>query len=305
MWDISVTIGRIGRNQSARGIFEVRQKLILQVTAGNLRQNHLYIGGHLDFFPTDAIGPARRGGEVNGHAIEIVLSGLDCTIRTDIPRDAKTGKPRAFFRDRQSIGKFYRHHGLIEGSQVVIERLAERKYRLSVPDNGKPPQKPRAAELFAGIGLVRLALERQGWDVVFANDIDEDKAKMYRDNWPNDNHLVVGDIHDLKPSDIPDCDLFTASFPCNDLSIAGRWEGLSGKESSAFWGLIDLLDGLKSRKPPLILLENVVGFLTRNGGSDLEQALLALNQRGYNVDAFILNAVHWTTRASQNYFTAA
>ncbi|HEY2410850.1 MAG TPA: DNA (cytosine-5-)-methyltransferase [Pirellulaceae bacterium] len=263
---------------------EVAQKLILQVTAGNLRQNHLYIGGHLDFFPADAVGPARRSG-VNGHGIEITLSGLDRTIYTDIPRDAKTGKPRQFLRDRQSIRQFYRHHQIVEGSEVLIERLAERKYVLSAGKSPAETKKPRAAEFFAGIGLVRLALERQGWDVIFANDIDEDKAQMYRDNWPGDNHLVVGDIHNLQPSDIPDCELFTASFPCNDLSIAGRWEGLSGKESSAFWGLIDLLDGLKSRKPPLILLENVVGFLLRNEGSDFEKALLALNKRGYNVAA--------------------
>ncbi len=57
-----------------------------------------------------------------------------------------------------------------------------------------------------------------------------------------------------------------------------------------------MLDQLGPRRPPLILLENVVGFLQRNGGSDFEQALLALNERGYNVDAFILNAVHWTAR---------
>jgi hypothetical protein len=189
---------------------EVAQKLILKVTAGNLRQNHHYIGGHLDFFPSDAVGPARRGG-VNGHGIEIVLSGLDRTIYTDIPRDAKTGKPRQFFRDRQAIGKFYRHHRLAEGSHVIIERLAERNYVLSVSNSPVERQKPRAAEFFAGIGLVRLALERQGWDVVFANDIDDDKAKMYRHNWPQDDHLIVGDIHNLKPSDIPDCEIFTAS----------------------------------------------------------------------------------------------
>ena len=51
------------------------RKLILKLTAGNLRQNHLYIGGHLDFFPADAIAPARRSAGFNGHGIEIVLSG--------------------------------------------------------------------------------------------------------------------------------------------------------------------------------------------------------------------------------------
>jgi len=102
-----------------------------------------------------------------------------------------------------------------------------------------------AAEFFAGIGLVRLALERQGGKVVFSNDIDPDKAEMYRHNWPKDDHLVLGDIHMLNADDVPACDLFTASFPCNDLSIAGRWEGLNGKESSAFWGLVRILRDLQ------------------------------------------------------------
>jgi DNA (cytosine-5)-methyltransferase 1 len=66
----------------------------------------------------------------------------------------------------------------------------------------------RAAEFFAGIGLVRLALERQGWKIVFSNDIDPDKAEMYRANWPEDGHLVVGDIHDIKADDLPTCELF-------------------------------------------------------------------------------------------------
>lgn len=262
---------------------------LLQVTAGNLRQNHLYVREHLDFFPPDIVGPPRRNGN-RDHEIALILDGLNQTIFTDIGSDAETGKPRSFLRDRESIGKFYRHHRVAAGTKVGLERLEQRAYRLSPPNANCRPQKPRAAEFFAGIGLVRLALENQGWEVVFANDIDPKKAEMYCHNWPENDHLVVGDIHDLSASDIPDCELFTASFPCNDLSIAGRWEGLSGKESSAFWGLIDLLDDLGSRKPPLILLENVVGFLMRNKGSDFEKALLALNKRGYNVDAFILNA---------------
>ena len=167
----------------------------------------------------------------------------------------------------------------------------------------RPPL--RAAEFFAGIGLVRLALEQQGWQVAFANDIDADKARMYRDNWPKDKHLVVGDIHDLTPGQIPACDLFTASFPCNDLSIAGRWEGLNGKESSAFWGLIRIIRELGERRPPLVMLENVVGFLMSHGGNDLEQALLALNELGYSVDAFVLNAVHWAPQSRARLFVVA
>jgi DNA (cytosine-5)-methyltransferase 1 len=166
----------------------------------------------------------------------------------------------------------------------------------------RPPL--RAAEFFAGIGLVRLALELQGWGITFANDIDPDKREMYDANF-NGNHFHLGDIHDLKPDDIPDCELFTASFPCNDLSIAGAWKGLEGKESSAFWGLIQILNGLGDRRPPLVMLENVVGFLQSHGGKDFETALLALNKAGYTVDAFILNAIHWVPQSRARLFVIA
>lgn len=162
----------------------------------------------------------------------------------------------------------------------------------------------RAAEFFAGIGLVRLALESCGWSVVFANDIDPDKHELYRQNF-DDRDFHLGDIHKLRAADIPDCELFTASFPCNDLSIAGSWSGLSGKESSAFWGLIDILKEMGERRPPLVMLENVVGFLQSNGGKDLESALLALNALGYSVDAFILNALHWTPQSRARLFVVA
>jgi DNA (cytosine-5)-methyltransferase 1 len=162
-----------------------------------------------------------------------------------------------------------------------------------------------AAEFFAGIGLVRLALEQAGWRVRYANDIDEDKAEIYRHNWPQEEHLHVGDIHAIRATDLPPVDLFTASFPCNDLSIAGRWDGLDGKESSAFWGLIRLVNELQARKPRLILLENVVGFLQANDSRDFRTALLALGELGYCFDAFILNAWNWTPQSRARLFIVA
>ena len=170
--------------------------------------------------------------------------------------------------------------------------------------SARRPARFRAAEFFAGIGLVRLALERHGWKVVFSNDIDPDKRQMYAKNFSAE-HFRLGDIHQLPASDLPACDLFTASFPCNDLSIAGAWKGLNGRESSAFWGLIRLLDELGERRPPLVMLENVVGFLQSHGGRDFETALRALNELGYAVDAMILNAVHWTPQSRARLFVVA
>jgi len=168
--------------------------------------------------------------------------------------------------------------------------------------SAKPPKSLQAAEFFAGIGLVRIALEQCGGKVVFANDIDPAKAEMYDANFPSDQHLVVGDIHDLAANDIPACDLYTASFPCNDLSIAGKWEGLNGKESSAFWGLIRLLRDAGDRRPPFVMIENVVGFLMSREGDDLRIALEALNELGYAVDVIILNAIHWTPQSRARLF---
>jgi DNA (cytosine-5)-methyltransferase 1 len=123
---------------------------------------------------------------------------------------------------------------------------------------------------------VRLALQPEGWRVVFANDIDPDKLEMYEANFGRE-HFHLGDIHKINAAEMPDCDLYTASFPCNDLSIAGAWVGLSGKESSAFWGLIRILKEMGARRPPMVMPENVVGFLQSDGGKDLETAVATVN----------------------------
>lgn len=164
------------------------------------------------------------------------------------------------------------------------------------------PLKPRFAEFFAGIGLMRLGLERAGWEAAFANDIDEKKWEMYRHHFGADGEFHPGDIHDLNAEDIPNVTLATASFPCNDLSLAGARKGLAGQQSSAFWGFINVLKKMGERRPPLVLLENVVGFLSSHGGSDFEDALLALNELGYTVDALLIDASRFVPQSRCRLF---
>lgn len=97
------------------------------------------------------------------------------------------------------------------------------------------------AEFFAGIGLMRLGLERAGWRIAFANDIEEDKWEMYREHFGDTGEFVVDDVHKLDAEKVPTVALATASFPCNDLSLAGARRGLEGSQSSAFWGFMDVL----------------------------------------------------------------
>jgi len=160
------------------------------------------------------------------------------------------------------------------------------------------------AEFFAGIGLMRIGLENAGWCIAFANDIDEDKWQMYKDHFGETGEFILRDIHKLQSSEVPTVALATASFPCNDLSLAGARHGLAGAQSSAFWGFIDILKAMKRerRLPPIVLLENVPGFLSSHDGRDFEDALLALNNLGYAVDTFIIDAARFVPQSRQRLF---
>jgi DNA (cytosine-5)-methyltransferase 1 len=159
------------------------------------------------------------------------------------------------------------------------------------------------AEFFAGIGLMRMGLERAGWQVIFANDIDAQKREMYLGQYPAANqHFTLCDVHMLRASDVPTVTLATASFPCNDLSLAGARTGLNGRESSAFWGFVRILREQGERRPPLVLLENVPGLLSSHGGNDLTIILSTLNDLGYRVDMFVLDAARFTPQSRQRLF---
>lgn len=162
---------------------------------------------------------------------------------------------------------------------------------------------PRFAEFFAGIGLVRLGLEARGWKLAYANDLDPEKRAMYDSHFGDaDEHFELADVHCIDGTTLPDVELATASFPCTDLSLAGARRGFKGHHSSAFWGFVSAIRDMGSRRPPLVMLENVVGFLTSHGGADFRAALEALNELGYAVDAFILDARWFVPQSRSRLF---
>jgi DNA (cytosine-5)-methyltransferase 1 len=162
---------------------------------------------------------------------------------------------------------------------------------------------PTFAEFFAGIGLVRMGLERHGWEVVFANDNSSQKYEMYRNQFPDtENHFLLDDINNVEAIQIPDITMATASFPCTDLSLAGSRAGLNGRNSATFWRFIQILEAMGERKPPIVLLENVVGFLTSHEGNDFRLTLEALNSLGYGVDCLIVDAVHFVPQSRPRLF---
>lgn len=162
----------------------------------------------------------------------------------------------------------------------------------------------RVAEFFAGIGLVRLALEPQGFEVAWANDIDSRKAKLYRAHFGGAD-LMEGDIAAVDGRDIPNVDLATASFPCTDLSLAGNRAGLNGTRSGVFWEFVRILGEMAGRSPSALLIENVTGFITSHDGRDLEAAIAALNDLGYWCDILTLDARVFSPQSRPRMFLVA
>lgn len=164
-----------------------------------------------------------------------------------------------------------------------------------------------AAEFFAGIGLARMALEDAGWHVRFANDNAEDKILFYKENLgPDGTAPDVRDIHQVPAADVPTVALATACFPCTDLSLAGAQRGLeAGTESSAYLKFAAILRQMKSRRPPFVLLENVVGMIHSRDGIDFQICLEQLRDAGYTVDPFLLDAKWFVPQSRPRLFVVA
>lgn len=162
------------------------------------------------------------------------------------------------------------------------------------------------AEFFAGIGLARLGLEAGGFDVVWSNDIDPAKHAMYTGHFadpPGTHRFVLDDIAHVTGGDLPaGLALAWASFPCTDLSLAGYRAGLSGRHSGTFWQFTRVLEQMGARRPPVVALENVVGFATSHDGKDLVAAIAELNRLGYGVDVLTLDARRFVPQSRPRLF---
>ena len=162
----------------------------------------------------------------------------------------------------------------------------------------------RVAEFFSGMGLVRAGLEPLGVRTVFANDVSESKATLYRENWGSDG-LHVGDIRALTGSDIPDIELASASFPCTDLSLAGWRKGLRGDQSALVIDFLRIMAEMAERAPRTLLIENVPGFLTANGGRDWKTVVREIRALGYETEHLLVDASAFVPQSRTRVFLFA
>jgi len=161
-------------------------------------------------------------------------------------------------------------------------------------------------EFFAGGGMARAGLGPD-WQCLFANDFDPKKAAAYRANWGNEE-MWCGDVAQVRAANLPGhAQLVWASFPCQDLSLAGNGAGLNGSRSGAFWPFWNVVKGLieLGRKPQSIVIENVCGLLTSHDGADFASLCETVGAAGYWIGAIIADARDFVPQSRPRLFLIA
>lgn len=161
-------------------------------------------------------------------------------------------------------------------------------------------------EFFCGGGMARSGLG-QNWTCALANDNDAKKSDIYIKNWGADE-LVTADVADLSPKLFKQhANLVWASFPCQDLSLAGVRSGLAGKKSSAYWSFWKHIKDLheKGDDPDIVALENVVGLLHSHDGEDFNAVVNSMIELGYTCGSFVVDAARFIPQSRPRTFIIA
>jgi DNA (cytosine-5)-methyltransferase 1 len=157
-------------------------------------------------------------------------------------------------------------------------------------------------EFFAGSGLVAYGLKGI-FRPVWSNDICPKKAAVYEANFEN-AHFVLDDIKNISGGTLPKAHLSWASFPCQDLSLAGSIGGIDAKRSGLVWEWLRILREMP-HKPALLLIENVIGLLSTNNGANYTKLHNALLELGYKSGAVVLDAALFVPQSRPRVFIIA
>lgn len=142
-------------------------------------------------------------------------------------------------------------------------------------------------DLFAGIGGIRMALERAGGTCVFSSECDRLARVSYAANF---GESPAGDITKIPSSDIPPHRILAGGFPCQAFSIIGDKRGFADTRGTLFFEVERIL---RDRRPEALLLENVRHLVTHDQGRTFETILGRLDALGYQVHWKILNALDY------------
>lgn len=149
--------------------------------------------------------------------------------------------------------------------------------------------KLKCSSFFAGIGGIDIAFEENGFDVVYANEIDSNAAITLE---KNNTKIKVDcrDINEVHADEIPDFDVMLAGFPCQAFSLAGYRQGFDDEKGRGTL-FFELERIFRTKAPGIVFLENVKNLVGHDNGETFRTILEKLENEGYYVKYQILNAM--------------
>ena len=146
-------------------------------------------------------------------------------------------------------------------------------------------------DLCSGIGGFHSGLTATGhYECVGHAEIDPHASKAYAAIYGKEGGLNYGDLRKIKPKKLPDFDLLCAGFPCQSFSVAGRRLGFKDTRGTIFFEIARII---AEKRPSFILLENVPGLLSHDGGRTLTTIFSSLVEMGYNLEWMVLNSKYF------------
>lgn len=157
--------------------------------------------------------------------------------------------------------------------EIIVERKTESSNGLNI------------VSLFSGIGGLDLGFMYSGYNIIWANDFDKNAVKTYASNISP--KIVEGDITKIY-KEILQSDILIGGFPCQPFSMMGKQKGFDDERGTLFFTIQKIIE-LHSKKPKILVLENVKNLLTHDHGKTFEKMKKILEQLGYIVHAKVLD----------------
>jgi DNA (cytosine-5)-methyltransferase 1 len=163
-------------------------------------------------------------------------------------------------------------------------------------------------ELFAGMGGFGLGFAQAGIATLWHAEIEPAARAVLAHHWPG--VPLLEDVRTVKGGDLEPVNVISFGSPCQDLSVAGKREGLAGERSGLFFEatriIREMREATDDRFPGIAIWENVPGALSSRSGRDFGAALNALADCGSMDIAWrIINAEHWVPQRRRRVFVVA
>lgn len=158
----------------------------------------------------------------------------------------------------------------------------------------------KVISLFAGIGGLDTGFIENGYEVVWANDIDKYAAQTYQANYSSP--IILGDLNEINLDEIPSADIVIGGFPCQPFSSMGELKGFEDTRGTLFFRIVELIQNQIERghKPKVLVLENVRNLKHHDKGKTFKVIKKTLMDLGYKVYDQVLNSSDYGVPQTRN-----